>query len=152
MQPFHPIRQGIQLLCFCVMCSLSGGTNLIQLYFYNLQLTVEQCAFLGLLRKRDWLKLGIQPYNVRNPGSARRKINEGKHWSPCRGQMQLAQEWSVSDFVIRVLPLPMFSKQALIVQQLSRFSWALVTQAQKPCLLEGKELHSLSSASVFAQG
>lgn len=60
-----------------------------------------------------------------------RKINEGEHWSPCRVQMQLAQEHSAQDFVIQVIPLHMFSKQALIRQQLSGFSWAPVTHALK---------------------
>lgn len=57
-------------LCFCLTCRLSGGTSLIQLYFYNLQFTVKHYAFLVLTRKSDWMKLGVQLHIVQNPGSA----------------------------------------------------------------------------------
>lgn len=67
-----------------------------------------------------------------------RKINEGKHWSPCRGQMRLVQKQSVWDFAIQVIPRHMFSNPAHTMQLLSRFSLALVTQTQNPGLPEGK--------------
>lgn len=58
------------LVCFCFTGRLSGGTNLIQLYFYNLLFTVEHYAFLVLARKLDWMNLGPQLHNMQNPGTA----------------------------------------------------------------------------------
>lgn len=95
-QPLHHTRN--TSVCFCFICRLSRGTDLIWLYFYSLQFIVEHYAFLGLARKSDWMNLGTLLHNVHNPGSGRRKINEWKHWSPCRVQMQLAQKHSARGF------------------------------------------------------
>lgn len=84
MKPFHLTRN--TLLCFCLTCRLSESTNLIQLYFYNLQFTVEHDAFLVLTRKSDWMNLGIQLHNVHNPGSA----TEENQWGEALISLQSA--------------------------------------------------------------
>lgn len=95
-QPLHHTRN--TSVCSCFICRISRGTDLIWLYFYSPQFTVEHYAFLRLARKSDWMNLGTRLHNVHNPGSGWRKINEGKHWSPCRVQMQLAQKHSAWGF------------------------------------------------------
>lgn len=67
-QPLHRTRNA--LLGFCLTSRFSGGTNLIQLYLYDLRFTVGHYAFLALTRKSDWMNLGIQVHRVHNPGSA----------------------------------------------------------------------------------
>lgn len=73
-------------LCFCLTCRLSGGTNLIQLHFHNLQFAVKHCAFLVLPRKSDWMNLGGQPHIVQNPGSA----TEENQWGEALISLQSA--------------------------------------------------------------
>lgn len=84
MQPLHHTRN--TSLCFCLTCRLCGGTNLIQLYFYNLQFTVKHYAFLVLTRKSDWMNLGIQLHDVQNPGSA----TEENQWGEALISLQSA--------------------------------------------------------------
>lgn len=63
--PMQPLHHGMNtLLCFCFTHRRSGGTNLIQLYFHNLQFTGKHYAFLVMSRKSDWMNLGIQLHNV----------------------------------------------------------------------------------------
>lgn len=74
-QPLHHTRN--TSVCFCFICRLSRGTDLIWLYFYSLQFTVEHYAFLGLARKSDWMNLGTRLHNVHNPGSGQGKSMRG---------------------------------------------------------------------------
>lgn len=84
MQPLHHTRN--TSLCFCLTCRPTGGTNLIQLHFHNLQFTVKHCAFLVLPRKSDWMNLGRQLHIVQNPGSA----TEENQWGEALISLQSA--------------------------------------------------------------
>ena len=69
-------------------------------------------------------------------------------------QTQLAQPPSARDLGIQVTRWHnVFSNLALLGQRLSGFAFALLTDAYKPYLLDGKSVPRVhSAASMFSQG
>lgn len=135
-----------------LLFNIRGGAYLIQLYFYNLQLTVEQSAFLVLLRKWVWMNLGIEPHNVHHPGSAR----EENQWGEALISLQRANAVSAQTVCLgfcysshskaQAFKPSSYHEAALQIQS------RLVTQAQKPGLPEGKSTAHPQFSFVFAQG